>query len=261
MKAIIIPNYQKDGIDNILKSLKSVLEKNDIDFCVLDSVNENDICDFVITIGGDGTIIHAAKSVCEKNIPILGINAGRVGYLANITPDELQLISALKTGKYSIEERMMLCVELNDDKYYCLNEAVISKGSLSRMIDIKLLVDGNPIFYRADGLIASTPTGSTAYSMSAGGPIVDPKMDMFIITPICSNSLFDRPMILNGNSLITVSTEIKQKVDTFLTVDGEISLPIKKGDRLTIRRADTTAKLIKIKNCSFYETLSEKMRG
>ncbi len=261
MKAIIIPNFEKNGIAAILESIKKILCDNGIDFSVCDSTNELTGFDIIITIGGDGTIIHAAKAGAEKNIPILGINAGRIGYLADISPDELNLLTALKCGDYKTEERMLLEVTLGKEKYYCLNEAVISKGSLSRMIDIKLSVDGCPISYRADGLIAATPTGSTAYSMSAGGPIVDPSLDLFLITPICSNSLFDRPIILNGDSAITVETICPENTEVFLTIDGEKSVKITPKDSLTIKRAPHTAKLIKIKDSSFYETLSEKMRG
>ncbi len=261
MKAIIIPNYEKDGVNEILLSLKGVLEQNKIEYIVSDLVCKSEDFDIIITIGGDGTIIHAAKAGAELNIPILGINAGRIGYLANISSNELELLSKLTKGEYFTEERMLLEVELNGNKYYCLNEAVISKGSLSRMIDIELSVDGSRFAYRADGLIASTPTGSTAYSMSAGGPVVDPGLDLFIITPICSNSLYDRPIILNGDSVIKVDTDKSQGAEIFLTVDGEVSVKVEHGDSLTIKRAKHTAKLIKIKDCSFYDTLSEKMRG
>ncbi len=261
MKAIIIPNYEKKGTADILEAVKSILTVNSIDFSVSETLNKLSDIDLIITIGGDGTIIHAAKAGAEHNIPILGINAGRVGYLADISADELALLSALKDGTYKTEERMLLEVTLRNEKYYCLNEAVISKGSLSRMIDIKLAVDGYPIAYRADGLIAATPTGSTAYSMSAGGPIVDPALDLFLITPICSNSLFDRPIILNENSVLEVSAVCPQNTEAYLTIDGERSIKIMPDDHLTIKKASHTARLIKIKNNSFYETLSEKMRG
>lgn len=261
MKVIIIPNYEKDGTKAILSALQTVLDENKIEYIVSNSVSDEDNFDIIITIGGDGTIIHAAKAGAILNIPILGINAGRIGYLANLSSDELSLLTKLKTGDFFTEERMLLEVELNDKIYHCLNEAVISKGSLSRMIDIDLCVDNSNFSYRADGVIASTPTGSTAYSMSAGGPIVDPLLDLFIITPICSNSLYDRPIILNGDSVINVNTDGPQGAEVFLTIDGEFSVKIERGDSLKIRRAKHTVKLIKIKDSSFYETLSEKMRG
>lgn len=261
MKAVVVPNYEKNGVLRIIEALAEVLLKNEIEYTVLPTVPKDGDFDVIITIGGDGTIIHAAKTGAELNVPILGINAGRLGYLANISPAELSLIDRLKIGDYLIDERMLLEITLNGNTYYSLNEAVISKGSLSRMIDIELSVDGSIFSYRADGLIAATPTGSTAYSMSAGGPVADPSLDLFIITPICSNSLYDRPIILNGDSVLKLETDRTQGTEIFLTVDGEISLKIEAGDSLTIKRAPHTAKLIKIKNSSFYETLSEKMRG
>lgn len=261
MKAIIIPNLEKEGAANILAKVRIALAENNIEYNISESLDNLSGIDIIITIGGDGTIIHAAKAGAEHNIPILGINAGRIGYLANISPHELSLLSALNKGTYETEERMLLEVTLGDQKYYCLNEAVISKGSLSRMIDIKLSVDGCPISYRADGLIAATPTGSTAYSMSAGGPVVDPSLGLFLITPICSNSLFDRPIILSENSVLEVLTECPQNTEAYLTIDGEKSIKIMPQQALTIKKAPYTAKLIKIKNSSFYETLSEKMRG
>lgn len=261
MKAIIVPNLEKEGASTILKKVKIALAENNIEYFISQSLDNLRDVDIIITIGGDGTIIHAAKTGAEHNIPILGINAGRIGYLANISPNELSLLSALKKGTYETEERMLLEVSIGENKYYCLNEAVISKGSLSRMIDIKLLVDGSEISYRADGLIAATPTGSTAYSMSAGGPVVDPALGLFIITPICSNSLFDRPIILSENSTLEVFAVSPQNTEAYLTIDGEKSVPINEGDSIIIKKAPHTAKLIKIKNSTFYETLSEKMRG
>ncbi len=261
MKAIIVPNLEKEGASTILAKVRIALAENNIEYFISKSLDNLNDVDIIITIGGDGTIIHAAKAGAEHNIPILGINAGRIGYLANISPNELSLLSALKKGTYETDERMLLEVSIGENKYYCLNEAVISKGSISRMIDIKLLVDGSEISYRADGLIAATPTGSTAYSMSAGGPVVDPALGLFIITPICSNSLFDRPIILSENSTLEVFAVSPQNAEAYLTIDGEISVPVHEADSITIKKAPHTAKLIKIKNSTFYETLSEKMRG
>ncbi len=261
MKALIIPNYEKKGVEEILVELKCRLDEIGVEYLVADAAANTDDCDFIITIGGDGTIIHAAKAGAKRGIPILGINAGRLGYLADITPQEFDKLSVVSTGDFIIEERMLLEVSVNSQKYYCLNDAVISKGSLSRMIDIELKVDNGLISYRADGLIAATPTGSTAYSMSAGGPIVDPSLELFIITPICSNSLFDRPILFNDKSIIKVSAGRPQNTEVFLTIDGEESIKINPGDVIVIKRAQYNAKLIKIHKHSFYKTLSEKMRG
>ncbi len=261
MKAAIIPNYDKCGILEILDSLKIKLDSLKIEYVIVSDDEDLKNCDFIITIGGDGTIIHAAKTGAKYGKAILGIHKGRLGYLADITPSELDLIAKIADNDFVIEERMLLSVSVGDESYYCLNDAVISKGSLSRMIDINVEIDGNLISYRADGLIAATPTGSTAYSMSAGGPVVDPSLELFLLTPICSNSLFDRPILFNDDSVIRVSVKCPKNTEAFLTVDGEKSIKINSDDVITIKRADVFAKLMRVHNNSFYKTLFEKMRG
>lgn len=261
MKAIIIPNYEKPGVDSILLSLCSKLKELKIDYSVEPECQDFSLCDFIITIGGDGTIIHAAKSGAASQKPILGINAGRLGYLADITPYEFDKLSQIINSDYIIEERMMLEVLINSRRYFCLNDAVISKGALSRMIDIDIKVGNGHIAYRADGVIAATPTGSTAYSMSAGGPIADPSLGLFIISPICSNSLFDRPVLFNDDAVIEVSVNYAKNTEAYLTTDGENSIKIEPNDKIIIKRAALTAKLMRLHKHSFYKTLSEKMRG
>ncbi len=261
MKAAIIPNYDKNGVEEILIQLKSSLSKNGIEYITVKNDKDFDCCDFIITIGGDGTIIHAAKAGARLGLPILGINNGRLGYLADITPQEIDRFSEIKNGDCIIEERMLLEVEVDNEKYYCLNDAVISKGALSRMIDIEVKADGCTVPYRADGLIAATPTGSTAYSMSAGGPVVDPKLELILITPICSNSLFDRPILFSDKTIFEINVRPPKDTTAYLTVDGEFSLEINPDKPIYIRRADTTAKLMRIHKHSFCKTLTEKMRG
>ena len=261
MKAAVIPNYDKEGVKAILEELLLKLSENNIEYIVTQKESEMKKCDFIITIGGDGTIIHAAKVCAKYSLPILGVNAGRLGYLADITPNEFDKFSFISNNDYIIEERMLLEVTVGGKHFYCLNDAVISKGSLSRMIDIDIKVDNANISYRADGLIASTPTGSTAYSMSAGGPVVDPSLELFILTPICSNSLFDRPVLFNDKSVIEISVSHAKNTEAFITIDGEKSVRIKSGDVISIKRADRVAKLMRIHKHSFYKTLSEKMRG
>lgn len=261
MRAAIIPNYDKNGVEEILIHLEDSLAKNGIEYITVTGENDFDGCDFIITIGGDGTIIHAAKSGARFGLPILGINNGRLGYLADITPAEIDRFFEIKNGNYIIEERMLLEVETGGEKYYCLNDAVISKGALSRMIDIEVKADGCAVPYRADGLIAATPTGSTAYSMSAGGPVVDPQLGLILITPICSNSLFDRPILFSDKTVFEINVRPPKDTTAYLTVDGEFSVEIDPNIPIYVRRADTTAKLMRIHRHSFCKTLTEKMRG
>lgn len=199
------------------------------------------------------------------NKPILGINAGRVGYLANIEQNELSLISKLKTGEYFVENRMMLNVEIVENgqtinQYTALNDAVITSGFISRIIDTNVFVGNDSINYRADGLIVSTPTGSTAYSLAAGGPIIDPLTQNFCITPICSHSLSAKPIILGAENKIKIKSFSKKRTEIFLSVDGRKVTNIKPYTEILISKSNLTAKLIRLNDRSFYKTLSLKFR-
>lgn len=221
-------------------------------------------CDLVIALGGDGTILHAAKKASFESKKILGVNCGRLGFTAGLEFNELDLITALKTKDYLIDKRMMLKVKLQKgDKekiYYCINDAVISKGALSRMIDITVSLDQETnIEYASDGIIISTPTGSTAYSLSAGGPITDPSINSILITPICAHSLFARPLVLNQDAEVKISAQARNFSECYLTIDGEQAVKMDKDDRVTISRADNiTVDLIKIKSDSFMKIVQKK---
>lgn len=222
-------------------------------------------CDIIIAIGGDGTIIHAAHYAAECDKPVLGINAGRLGFLAGLEKQELELLENLITGKYSVDKRMMLKVkhfaegELKSE-HYCLNDCVVARGLSLRLCEIEAYSNGRKVKdYLADGLIVATPTGSTAYSLSAGGPVVDTAIESLILTPICSHSLFSRSMIFEPDTVITV--EVKN-TDTSLPVfscDGEIGISLLSDSKIEISRAERTAKIIKIKADSFSDILSQKM--
>ncbi len=221
-------------------------------------------CDVMIAIGGDGTIIHAAKHAAIAGKPLLGINLGRIGFVAGLELNELDRLQDLVDGRYHIEKRMMLQVAVTQEKqqetYYALNDAVISRGALSRMIDLNVGFHDNKIsHYRADGLIISTPTGSTAYSLSAGGPVIEPVMRCMLLTPICSHSLFSRSVLFGGDARLTVQTAAGDDNEIFLTIDGETSVQIHEEDTVAIQAADIEVSLIKIKDISFYEVLNEKL--
>ena len=217
-------------------------------------------------IGGDGTIIHAAKSALPWGKPVLGINLGRLGFLAALEPDQLEYLKKLVTGDYQLEERMMLEVVLESGgsrrSYSALNEAVLSKGETSRIVDLEIACQGRPVSrYRADGIIAATPTGSTAYALSAGGPIVDPLVESIALTPICPHSLFSRTILLGGDSEITIRTQGAEVSPLFLTVDGEDGVPVGERDRLLLRKSPTAARLINLTGKRFYEVLNDKLLG
>ncbi len=220
-------------------------------------------CDVAIAIGGDGTIIHTAKSAAAFGKPVLGINSGRLGFTAGLELSELSELNRLIGGDYDIEERMLLdiCVdtESGTEQYSALNEAVISRGALSRMIEVHVKNGEKPVStYQADGVIVATPTGSTAYSLSAGGPIVDTALRCLLLTPVCPHSLHSRPYIFDQDAVLTLTPE-RSESSVFVTVDGEEAICIGEGGWVRVSRSDTCAKLIKLKQKPFYQVLDDKL--
>lgn len=276
MVVAVIPNLDKRGSAEVVERLGKILKNENIEAFIPDSIcatgfnhmPEDELykkADLIITIGGDGTIIRYAKRAALDDKPVLGINAGRMGYLANIEQNELGLISKLKTGEYFIEKRMMLSVSVVENgkvlnEYNALNDAVITSGFISRIVDIQTFVGTDSINYRADGLIVSTPTGSTAYSMSAGGPIIDPLTESFCITPICSHSLSAKPILLGADNTVRLKAFSKKRTDIYLTVDGRKMAALKPYTEVIIKRSEKYAKLIRLNDRSFYKTLSYKFK-
>ena len=276
MVVAVIPNLDKHGSAEVVEKLSSMLKQEGLEAYVSDSIcatgfkqmPEDELykkADIIITIGGDGTIIRYAKRAALDNKPVLGINAGRMGYLANIEQSELDLIKKLKTKEYFIEKRMMLNISVVENgnvinEFVALNDAVITSGFISRIIDIQAFVGNDSISYRADGLIVSTPTGSTAYSMSAGGPIIDPLMEGFCVTPICSHSLSAKPILLAANNTVKLKAFSKKRTDIFLTVDGRKMCQVKPYTEIYIKRSENSAQLVRLNNRSFYKTLSYKFK-
>lgn len=276
MVVAVLPNLDKRGSAEVVEKLGKILKAENIEAYIPDSICCTDfkhapeeelysLADLIITIGGDGTIIRYAKRAAIDNKPVLGINAGRMGYLANIEQNELSLLSKLKTNEFFIEKRMMLSVSVVENgnlinEYSALNDAVITSGFISRIVDISVGVGNDYISYRADGLIVSTPTGSTAYSMSAGGPIIDPLTESFCITPICSHSLSAKPILLGADNEIKIKAYSKKRTDIYLTVDGRKVAPMKPFTEVYIKRSPKTAQLIRLNNRSFYKTLSYKFK-
>ena len=221
-----------------------------------------DSAELIIAIGGDGTILHAAKSAALKQLPVLGINTGRLGFMAGLEVDELERLERLFSGDFEIDNRMMLEVRVsgNDGVFYALNDAVVSRGSLSRIIDIMVTSNGREVAgYRADGIIISTPTGSTAYSLSAGGPIVDPLLESIGITPICPHSLISRTILFEPNSQISILPHNLQEKEAWLTIDGQNIVRLENGAEVFVSRSKLKTKLVRLKDISFYEVLKNKM--
>lgn len=225
--------------------------------------------DLLLVLGGDGSIIRVAKRASIQNVPILGINLGRVGYLAEIDSGELDRLDSVLRGDYDIEQRMMLEVTVNRGEVpilsgrHALNDAVVSHGRVSRLLESEVLCNGSSLgHYRSDGFIVTTPTGSTAYSMSAGGPILDPSLRGIGLTPICPHSLTARPIIVTEESAIAIRYLSPSEGTAHLTVDGEEALELLPGDTVMIRRSPLTTKLVRLvrdRKLSFYDRLREKI--
>lgn len=223
------------------------------------------VCDIAITVGGDGTIIHAAKYAARFDKPLIGVNVGRLGFAADIEIDGISELTRILNGDYSVEERILFDVEVIKNgvskNYLAVNDAVIARGQLSKIIDLQVTLDDEEIAkYRADGLLFSTPTGSTAYSLSAGGPIVAPQLDCILMTPVCPHSLFSRSVIFEGNSVLTVSVKIPSECCCVLTIDGEKNVDILAEDTVKIRKSDLKLKFVSINKRNFYRKLNEKLK-
>ncbi len=225
-----------------------------------------DDIDFAIILGGDGSMIRSAAFLSEKDVPFVGVNFGRVGYLAELEACDEGLIDRILDGKFVIDSRLMLDVKIirNDETIKIsspvLNDAVLSNGPVASLLTFDVLCNGTKLrMYRADGVIIATPTGSTAYSMSAGGPILDPALDAVCLTPICPHALGVRPVVLNGNSIIELCNIKSRKNSVFLTPDGRGALEIFPDDRIVISKSNRKTKLIRLNNDGFLGTLRNKL--
>lgn len=221
--------------------------------------------EIVSVFGGDGTLLYAARLIGAKGVPILGINLGSLGFLTEVKLDEMHAaFEGLLSGEYRLEERVLLNVEVVRNgnviaQYLALNDAVINRGALARIIDLEVSVNSQPVlFTRADGLIISTPTGSTAYSMAAGGPILYPTLDAFIIAPICPHALANRPVVISDRDAVGVC--LRHGTDVMLTVDGQVGMPLQQQDYLSVHRAHSTLKLALPFGSAFFKLLREKLR-
>ena len=222
--------------------------------------------DLLLVLGGDGTLLAAAREAAPRGIPILPINLGGLGFLTSFTLDELYpALEEALAGRAAMDERVLLLAERTHDgstltEQLVLNEAVVHKGTLARMIELELHIDGGFVCrYRADGLIVATPTGSTAYSMSAGGPIVHPAVESILVTPICPHTLSDRPVVVPDTSKIEL--RMAENPDSiFLSLDGQTGVPLQAGDRVRITRAAERLKLVHPPNKTYFEILRNKLK-
>ena len=223
--------------------------------------------ELVICFGGDGTILHMAKAATRHGIPILGVNIGTMGFMAELESTELDRLSALAKGKYTLDSRMMLDVTVHRDRDIifhdiCLNDAVITKGAVARIVHLSVKCDDvQAMECGGDGIIIATPTGSTAYSLSSGGPIVEPEAKNIIITPICAHDVGSRCIVASENRVITVELSRNARRNAFLSADGGKALKLNMGDVVTVRRSNMMTKLVRLKDRSFYDVVNMKFKN
>ena len=221
-----------------------------------------------VVLGGDGSILDAARRAAPFGKPILGINLGHLGYMTEMESGDLSLLTRVVNEEYHIDERAMISVEIYNQSggrkasSFALNDAVISNGSIARIVDLELYEGGELVSgFRADGLIVATPTGSTAYSMSAGGPITDPRLACLCVTPICSHSLTARPMLFSDDVVLEVKNVCQREKMLYLTVDGRVNFELYRGDIVRVTRSAMKTRLIRLHERGFYATLQEKMKS
>lgn len=280
MKSVgIIVNANKDKDLNLTREIVDFLRSCGANIFLSDTfknkinnteyVSERDLfsrSDFIVTVGGDGTILSIAEDVSQYNIPVVGINLGRMGFMAELEPDEISLLSKLLTGEYTLDKRMMIDVRVvrNNSEichYRALNDIVVSNGSISKMAELELYCQDTYVsLFHSDGLIVSTPTGSTAYSLSAGGAIIDPTINCLLLTPVCPHSFSNaRPIIFSPKSILEIK-DIQQNDDnTYLTIDGKTNVKLMYLDVVEVRASSKTVDLIKIKDKGFYDRVYQKI--
>ncbi len=222
--------------------------------------------DMVICFGGDGTILHMAKAATRKGIPILGVNIGTMGFMAELESSELDKLAFLAQGKYTLDSRMMLDVTVQRDRDIlfhdlCLNDVAVTKGAVARIVHLSVKCDGvQAMECGGDGVIIATPTGSTAYSLSAGGPIVEPEAKNILITPICAHDVGSRCIVASDKRTVTVEMIHNARRNAYLSVDGGKAVRLNMGDVATIKKSHLETKLVRLKERSFYDVVNAKFK-
>lgn len=275
MRFGLVANLQRDGTKQAVTDFLDWSKQSKTEIFLWDGLKEiaagqsyctyeelPDKCDVLVSMGGDGTLIHSARIVGDRKTKLLGVNVGSLGFLTQITPlSMIPCLDRIIKGDYKVEERMALTVKINrtGETFHALNEAVVDNGAISRMIDIRLQVNGEDIVnYRCDGLIIATPTGSTAYSLASGGPILHPTMQAIIASPISAFSLTTRPMIFRADDALVLKVRSQHKVAS-LTVDGQVMRELSDGDIVSIKRADFAYQFIAFEENSFYRVCRTKL--
>lgn len=284
MRIVLSPNPYRDRGLKAAQSAQKILNKAGVEttICIpfdLDGNNKLELprhltyekmedalpdADMLICFGGDGTILHAAKDADAYGVPILGVNMGSVGFMAELEYGELSLLSKLAEGKYYTESRMMLDVSVKRDGQQifhevALNDAALTKGAVARVIDLKIACDNMVMSeFTGDGVVVSTPTGSTGYSMAAGGPIVEPTAENLIITPICAHAMDAKSFVLSSERVVSIQLGRLTRKTAYLSADGGRAFRLQDGDVAEIRKSDKATRLVRLSGRTFYEILAKK---
>lgn len=285
MKRVILsPNPYRDKDFATLREAMAVLKGAGIDtrVCLPFEVDRNyelprDIrfsrldrelpgADMLICFGGDGTLLHTAKTATRQGIPVLGVNIGTMGFMAELESSELSQLARIANDDYAIDDRMMLDVTVHRDRDIifhdlCLNDVAITKGAVARIVHLKVQCDGvQAMECGGDGIIVATPTGSTAYSLSAGGPIVEPDAHSILITPICAHDVASRCIVVSDKRTVSVTMTQNARRNAYLSVDGGRTLRMNMGDVATIKKSNLCTKLVRLKDRSFFDVVNMKFR-
>ena len=285
MKIVLRPNPYRDKQFRVALQAQTILRECgvqtvlclpfdvDRDFEIPADIRFQDLdkeirdADMLICFGGDGTILHASKIATQYNLPVLGVNIGTLGFIAELESGELELLRKIPRGEYSIETRSMIDITVRNAQQElfretALNDAVITKGAVARVVQITICCDGvEATSFSGDGVIICTPTGSTAYSMSAGGPIIEPSASNLLITPICAHAMLAKSIVVGPQRVITARLGKISRNNAFLSVDGGRSFRLSSGDVVTAKNSDQRTKLVRLKDTSFFEILNKKFIG
>lgn len=280
MKLALLPNLTKQNASQITRDVCKELDRLNIEYAFAMEEEEAfadisapflpifdlmEYCDIVIAVGGDGSVLRAAQYAVPHQKPVLGINAGRLGFMAELEVHELGFLERLLTGEYELDRRMLLNVTLehNGNVLYtarCINDISVVHGLQSKLIGCAIFNDGRQVMhYLADGVILSTPTGSTAYSLAAGGPVVDPSIECMLLTPICTHSLFARSIIFKKESVLSIRADSGDLDDVYLSCDGEPSVKVPQGAQIIVKKSEQSATFIRLKTDTFLDVLNYKL--
>lgn len=284
-KVILSSNPYRDRNFKTLRQAKALLEEagiacevclafdvecrsdlpKDLSFCELEQALQSS--ELLICFGGDGTVLHTSKAATRAGLPILGVNIGNMGYLAEVDSDRLECLSQLRTGDYFLERRMMLDVQVERDgdiifEDIALNDAVVTKSAVARTVHLSVSSDAQPaISLSGDGVIVCTPTGSTAYSMSAGGPLVEPTARCIVVTPICAHDMMSKSLVLSAERTVTIASARSGRKTAYLSVDGGRAERLLSGDIVRIRQSRYDTQFLRLRDRSMFEIINEKFRN